>query len=240
MTDQAKQRIPWNKGHTKHTHLSVLKISKTLASKPKSNFANWQENHKKTYANVAADADLAELYGIILGDGHIERLARTERLIISCNADHHEQIQHVSDIVGRVFQRQPKIRRRKSCHCHDVYLYEKYISDRLSFPTGRKSVHDLRIPDWIKKEENYLLRCLKGLFETDGNWTIDINNYTNVISFRNNLQGLLDDVFEALKRLGFHPQRRRLDVRLARKQEVLDFVDKTRFMRHSNSGVIQR
>jgi hypothetical protein len=67
------------------------------------------------------------------------------------------------------------------------------------------------------------VQCLKGLFETDGDFTIDLKNSTYVIKFSNRSQSLLDDVHKALIVFGYHPQRRKLDIRLARKKEAFDF-----------------
>lgn len=225
-------KVPWNKGYTKDTHPSVLNISHTLASKPRSNFYEWQQKNKVTYPNFKKNVALAELYGTILGDGCIEILPRTEKITISFNFKEKKHIEHVKKLLKQIFQKEPKIRHRKTCKCTDVYIYQKYISERLNFPSGIKLNHDLRIPKWIKNNHRHLLVCLKGLFETDGCWTIDKSNYTSVISFRNNLQGLLDDVFTALVKLGFHPQRRKLDVRLARKKEVKEFADLISFRKY--------
>lgn len=79
-------KAPWNKSHTKFTHPSVLKISKTLASKSRSNFYKFQQRNKPIYHFLRRGVSLAELYGAILGDGCIEKFPRTESLIISFNS----------------------------------------------------------------------------------------------------------------------------------------------------------
>lgn len=131
-------KTPWNKGFTKHSHPSILKISNTLISRPKSNFHDWQQARKKTYAPLRHNVELAELYGITLGDGYVEKLERTQRLIISFNSKEKERIERTVSIVGRIFGVKPKVRNRKACNCSDVYFYEKNISERLKFPTGKK------------------------------------------------------------------------------------------------------
>ncbi len=229
MTSSSSKRRPWNKGHTKESHPSVLKISRTLSSQPKSNFDEWQQKNRKSYPEFTKDETLAELYGTILGDGFIERHPRTERLIISFNAEEIAHIDRIKGILTHIFGKTPSLRCRNDSNCTDLSLYEKHIAKRLSLPLGKKAHHELRIPSWIWEKKDYLLACLKGLFESDGCWTIDKNNYTSVISFRNNQQHLLDDVYNALIRLGYNPQRRKLDVRLARKAEVSSFIEKIQF-----------
>jgi intein/homing endonuclease len=227
-----KKRVPWNKGHTKDSHPSVRKIAHTLAAKPRSNFYEYQKRNKVSYPPLEHSSKLAELYGTVLGDGYIEQFPRTERLIISFNSKEKDHIEHIKGIVQDIFFKTPVKRHRKRAQCTDIYIYQNSISSRLKFPTGKKSKHELHIPIWIKNNRKYLLSCLKGLFESDGNWTIDKGNYTNVISFRNNQQHLLDDVYESLTTLGFHPQRRKLDVRLARKAEVHRFAGMIGFRKY--------
>lgn len=76
------------------------------------------------------------------------------------------------------------------------------------------------------------VNCLKGLFGTDGDWTVDRKNYTNVIKFTNYSDTLLEDVFVCLQRLGYHPQQRQHDVRLARHLEVERFVRWIKFRQY--------
>jgi hypothetical protein len=226
----------WNSGHTKFTHPSVLQISKTMAAKPRSNFWRWQIAHRPQYAALRHGEDLAEFYGTMLGDGCIERFARTEKLMISFNRKEREHIEHVRRMIWRLFRKEPKLRVRNDQQCDDLYLYQKHIAQRLVFPIGEKLRHRLHIPLWIQRRQTFLRRCLKGLFETDGDWTTAPENYTSVIKFTNRSQSLLDDVFACLQRLGYHPQRRQYDVRLARHAEVERFANWIAFRRYGRRG----
>jgi len=99
------------------------------------------------------------------------------------------------------------------------------LSKRLDFPTGIKLKKPLRIPKWIFSSRRFLTSCLKGLFETDGDFVIDSKHLTYVIKFNNRSQSLLDDVCQALVGLGYHPQRRKIDIRLAKKKEAFAFAE---------------
>lgn len=215
---------PWNKGKTKFTDVRVMNTSKTLAAKQHSNFWNWQQRHRVSYKPLKRGKDLAELYGTLLGDGCIERGKRTDKLTISFNRKEQAHIAHVEKIINKLFCKAPTIRVRKQSRCDDVYLYQKFIQQRLRFPYGKKLLHPLKIPHWIMNNREYIRLCLKGLFETDGDHHIDQSNHTNVMKFTNLSQILLDDVVASLQRLGYHPQRRQGDVRLARHHEVEKFV----------------
>ena len=79
-----KTKRPWNKGYTKFTHPSLMKTSKTFIAKPKNNFYNWQIKNRKKYKPLRKSCNLAELIGVILGDGHIEKFPRTEKTKRNC------------------------------------------------------------------------------------------------------------------------------------------------------------
>jgi len=76
--------IPWNKGQTKDTHPSLAKLARTMAVRR--NFDSWNEKRRKSIDyNIKRSGDLAELIGIILGDGNLTNLPRTEQLRVVCN-----------------------------------------------------------------------------------------------------------------------------------------------------------
>ena len=225
--------IPWNKGLTKDINNSLLKISNALKGKEKSNFWCWQQKNKVEYKKLKHSEDLAEFFGTMLGDGCIEKLERTEKITVSFNRKEQDHLKHVFEIIFRLFNKNPSIRIRKNSQCDDLYIYQKKLSKRLKFPCGRKLDHELKIPKWIKSNKQYLKKCLKGLFETDGDWFIDKKYNTNVIKFTNHSDSLLDDINISLINLGYHPQRRKYDVRLARREEVYKFVDWISFRKYS-------
>lgn len=223
----------WNKGLTKLTNPSLLKTSITLASKKKSNFWKWQEENKVKYSKLVYSEELAEFYGTMLGDGCMEKFPRTDKITISFNRKEQDHLQHVFKIIFLLFNKEPKIRIRKACKCDDLYFYQKNLSSRLKFSYGNKLNNNLVIPQWIKDDILYTCHCLKGLFETDGDWFIDEKYDTNVIKFTNHSVSLLNDLYSVLINLGYHPQLRKTDVRLARRKEVYEFVDWIQFRKYS-------
>lgn len=224
---------PWNKGLNKFTSPSLLKTSITLAGKKRSNFWQWQQSHKLKYSKLRPSSTLAEFYGTMLGDGCLEKFPRTDKLTISFNRKEQAHLQHVAKMMTRLFRKAPSVRVRKNSLCDDLYLYQKYLASRLDFPYGTKLLHRLAVPQWMRQNQLYLKHCLKGLFETDGNWSIDKKHKTNVIKFTNHSDSLLDDLHEILINIGYHPQRRQYDVRLARNKEVYRFADWIKFRKYS-------
>ena len=220
---------PWNTGQTKESHPSLLRLSQRLKLQREWNFTKWQEETKKQrlshYKELSKDKNLAELIGIILGDGNLNKHPRTENLRITCNSKDTGYIKHISRLIKRVFCKPPSIRKRNDVNAVSLDLYQCKISERLSLPCGDKIKNNIGIPSWIFLNKKYILKCLKGLFETDGCFHVDANNYTRIIEFKNNCKKLREDVYNCLIKLGFKPQFGHNYIRLAKRNEVYRFKE---------------
>ena len=70
-----------------------------------------------------------------------------------------------------------------------------------------------------------MMNCLKGLFDTDGHFRENPENYLYAIELKNLCKHILQDAYKMLQLLGYSPQLGKVYVRLARKKEVYDFVE---------------
>ena len=221
--------MPWKNGETKATNLSLLKLSNTLRIKEKWNFSKWQKERKRQqiiqYKELLKCDNLAELTGIILGDGNLYKHSRTENLRVICNSKDTAYIQHIADLITEIFRKTPSIIKRKNENATVVCLYQCKISKRLGLPYGNKIKNNVGVPHWILLNKDYMRRCLKGLFETDGCFHEDIKNYTRCMEFKNNCARLRKDAYNILLKLGFNPQLGTNYVRLARRNEVYRFKE---------------
>lgn len=220
----------WNKGLTKYNSRGLAIIAEQR--KKINNFAAWQATHPVRYALFGHSRDLAELYGTMLGDGCIEKLPRTEKLSVAFNVKEIEHIKHVKKIILRIFLKTPSERKLKGKSCVQVYIYQRYISERLKFPTGVKKYHELRIPRWIKENKRFLISCLKGLFETDGSWIIDPKYNTNVMNYVSIHENLLNDIRDEICKLGFCARRTIKRVTLNRRAETEKFAKLIKFRQY--------
>ena len=106
-------RTSWNKGQTKYTNSSVKKISDTMKLRKTNNFKVWMDKMKaegkikSEYLPLKKDGDLAELMGVVLGDGHIWRYERTEELSIFSNANNPGFIKRYARLLEKVFDKKP-------------------------------------------------------------------------------------------------------------------------------------
>lgn len=217
---------PWNKGLTKQTSDSVLCISNTMRRKKIDNFAKWREKAKEeglikgSYDPFVRDEKLAELLGVVLGDGYIGAHSRTECLRIVSNSNNQGFIERYEKLVTDIFKKKPTVKKRKNSDATDIVLYEKHIAKRLGLETGAKTHRPFLLPSWIKKNKQYKISFLRGLYETDGYIGHHEPTYTHKFVFYNINECLLDLVCKLLYELGFHPHRSKTCIQVSRKVEV--------------------
>lgn len=216
----------WNKGLTKETDVSVRKISETMRNRSIDNFFAWREEMKQegkiksTYPSFKKDGNLAELLGVILGDGNICKFPRTEALRIVGNSNNPGYVNRYAKIVELVFKKKPSVAKRKDANAYNITIYQKKISKRLNIPTGSKRDLKIVVPKWILTKEKYICRYLRGLYESDGCYCVHEPTYTHKFIFTNMNQSLLNVVYNLLKRLGLHPHMTKYNVQISRKAEV--------------------
>lgn len=234
-----KRPPPWCKGYTKETHPSVLKISKTFKKNGIDNFAKWRKKMIKQgwikiyYPPLQRSGDLAELIGVILGDGYIGKFPRTESLTISSNSNNIGFIKRYTRLLEKIFGKKPsRGQNEKSKNCIRIRVYQKKISKRLGISTGPRKNQNIKIPQWILKNKEYLKRYLRGLYEAEGSFCAHKPTYTYKFLFSNRNESLLENVYQALKILGFHPHRSKYKVQISKKEEVYKIKDLIKFRQY--------
>ena len=231
-----KRPSPWSAGQTKYTHPSLKKIS--AARKKVDNFAKWRKKAKKlgkipsSYPPFKRNEHLACLIGLVLGDGHIDKFPRTEKLTISLGTDKPDLIDFGIMLIKKVFNKEPSINRPINVNVVRISIYQKLISKRLGVPSENRRWSKKGIPQWTKRKKGYLLACLKGLYDAEGSLCIHLPTCTYNFAFSNSNPKLLEDVKLSLVRLGLHPEIRPLAIRLRRRNEVEYFSDLIKFRKY--------
>lgn len=231
-------RTSWNKGLTKETNKSVRKISLSMKKQKIDNFSVWRNKMKKSglmkseYRGFKRNGDLAELVGVILGDGHIESFPRTERLLIFSNTNNTGFIKRYTNMVSKIFQKDPAVSNLRTSNCTRISIYQKNISKRLCIPTGARLKINFSVPKWILKEKDFVLRYLRGLYEAEGSFSVHKSTYTHKIFFANSNLSLEKIVYRLVKNLGFHPNLSGSKVQISRKKEVYDFIKLISFRKY--------
>lgn len=182
--------------------------------------------------------ELAELCGIILGDGHLEapqkdNKNRSYALKIAGHLEEDENYlsDYVSGMIQRLFNEKPSIKRAEKYTTLFLVLHGKKIIEFFNskgLKSGNKKYNNQGIPAWIKNDKNYLLSCVKGLIDTDGSIHRMSKQNKNIrINYTSYIPRLLTDFREAIIALGFNPSKiiRERQIFLSRKEEVARYFD---------------
>jgi len=174
---------------------------------------------KSSYPALKQSGNLAELIGVILGDGNIFKFPRTEGLTIASNAKNKGFIRRYSLLIEKIFSKKATIGKPYG-GCVKIRIYEKNISKRMGLPSGSKRKINFQTPNWILKNKEYLIRYLRGLYEAEGSFCIHKPTYTYKFLFSNRNKSLLKNVYRGVKILGFHPHESKYKIQVSKKEEV--------------------
>lgn len=119
------------------------------------------------------EEDLAEMIGIILGDGHISDSQNHYRLSIAFNPEEKNYIEYVKNLMEKIFKVIPQYceRIRPGRNSARLRITRKEIVSFLlskGLKAGNKVKNQIGVPEWIKENSKYRVACLRGLLDTDG------------------------------------------------------------------------
>lgn len=195
-----------------------------------------QCNLRKKISKPRNSAELAELCGILLGDGGINS---NNQAVISLHKEHDRKYAEIiRQSAKSLFAIEPTVypRRRKNVIevvLTGVNIIEFLLSKGLS--KGNKVKHQVDVPLWIKKRLDFSTSCLRGLIDTDGGvyyhrHSIQGHQFSNLgLQFSNRSKPLLQFVQNTLLALGFTPKIDSRYVSLYKEDEVFRYVKQVRF-----------
>ena len=178
--------------------------------------------------------ELAEFYGIMLGDGNLNKTKAYKvgtymiRIVGDLNKDKEYLLGYVKQLIEELFKIKVRVGRFKS-NAMFIEAHSKELVNFLEskgFKSGNKIKNKLQIPLWIKQNPEYLSLCLRGLYDTDGSVYKLTNQNCHQIDFCNKNQYLLEDVRESLICLGIYPSKisKRKDIYITKKEEIRKFL----------------
>lgn len=187
--------------------------------------------YSKQIQEPKESVELAEFFGIALGDGGLTKSQLTIYLNSEIDKDY---AQYVARLILELFKIQPKIYKH---HKHKMLKVSvsgvnlvKYLTLK-GLSTGNKVRLQVGVPEWIWSDPEYIKACLRGLIDTDGSFILhryQVNGREYAyprISFSNRSEPILDFVNEGLKKLGFHPKRSyNFEVALFNQAEVKQYL----------------
>lgn len=182
--------------------------------------------------------ELAELVGIILGDGNIHLFKRGKKIgtyaLRICghrNYDFDYLTNFVASLLQKLFHIKPKFFIPKSSNALLVNIYSKELAVFLSeigLKIGNKIVNHSEIPPWVRENHIFLQACLRGLIDTDGSVFRMSKRDPNLIriAFKSHNPILLRQVREAFMQLGYNPSNitNNNAIYLSRQDEVKRYI----------------
>lgn len=203
--------------------LNSLKTHKLLNT----DFQLLEKIHKPKKSN-----ELAELVGIMLGDGNISKYQVKVFLNL---IDDIEYAEYVSKLFNFLFKVNSSIYKFPKHTTAEVVVSRKKLVkflNSLGLPIGNKIRQKINIPSWIKDNPDFRKWCIRGLFDTDGcvyadRHSIDNKNYSSLnLAITSASTNLLLGVSNILKEEGFSPTFSGISVRLRKSEQVVRFFDK--------------
>ncbi len=189
---------------------------------------------KRKLVNIPNQSrELAELFGILLGDGHLRK--GRFGITLSKLVDKEYSV-YVSNLVKSLFGINPHVFVRAN------YIQIDFISIEVSeflvrngLKTGSKVKNQVDVPLWIKNSEIYSQACLRGMVDTDGSVYFDKHkikgkHYSSIcIDFTNHSNPLLNFVKEFLFLNNYSITRSLWNVRLRRRNDVQRYFNEIGF-----------
>ncbi|MDO8628472.1 MAG: LAGLIDADG family homing endonuclease [Nanoarchaeota archaeon] len=171
------------------------------------------------------DESLAELLGILAGDGHIS--AKNYEVNVAghkfLDKEYHKE--HVALLFFDIFGLSVRFKECLIKKARHLRVYSKelafYLSNNFGLPLGKKLGH-LHIPSMLFDNLVFLKCFLRGLFDTDGS-IYKRRKRDLVVSIISKDTVFLSEVASALSLLGFHPSVSGKNLYLYRHAEVERF-----------------
>ena len=172
---------------------------------------------------------LAEFIGIIIGDGGLTYHQVTVTLNKKTDALYGEWIcGMVKGLFGLDVIRRLRADNTLQLTITGINLVE-YLLDK-GLNRGNKIKNKIRIPGWIRKNREYSLSCVRGLFDTDGCVYIDKHIYKKKIykniclDFTSASPALINDVYYILTHEGLNFKKYGKSIKLRKEDEIKKYI----------------
>lgn len=163
---------------------------------------------KRNYLNKRKDifiprkytADLAEFFGIMLGDGKLSHF----QIAVTLGSKEESYALYVVGLMEKNFKVRPKISIRKNGY-QTVYFGSVELSGWLKREglVYNKAKSQVDVPKWIFNNKDFMKRFIRGFFDTDG--SVYKLKFGNQISFTNRSIPILKSLRKILIELEYKP-----------------------------------
>lgn len=202
-----KNSIYSNKTINKNQLENICKVLKIKTPNLKEYKFNQEENFgiyhytpKVRFKGISKE--LAEFIGIMLGDGGIYQ----NQITIVIDSRDSLLKNHIKRLFRNLFKLELHEYKQKNQNALKLYRCNKAIVKillRYGLKRGNKVKNEIKIPSWIKLDNDYTVKCLRGLILTDGCVYYSKRDRQTYVKFTNNCKNLLEDFQEAANKIGF-------------------------------------
>lgn len=201
---------------------------------------------KETKILCKKSVELAEIIGIILGDGSIFTIPEKSIYQVHVAGNLNDEKEYLMEHVKPLFEKIFKIKMNTKIAKNGIYVWKQskdlvYTLNFYGLSSGNKKTNNAKIPDWIMDNKTYLKACIRGIFDTDG--CVYPKNKTNLypnIWISSAIPSLRESITNGLKKLDLNLSQwrdSRNDASLRRRDEVFKFFNVISF---NNSKHIKR
>ncbi len=184
---------------------------------------NIREKIKKIIKIPEKNENLAEILGVILGDGHLER----KTLTITGNSNEIEHYNYLKKNIKSMFNLDSVILKLKNQNAIQLKIYSIELINFLmnnSFILGNKIKNKESLPPWVFEKEEFIYGALRGLFDSDGGIYQKQKKYKRVIiEFQTDSPYIRENIFKMLKKIGFTPSKSSGNIRIQNQKEIYKF-----------------
>ena len=176
----------------------------------------YQINQYKIYQIILVNdltnrkEELAELVGIILGDGslYINKKYKIYQFVITGHIQHDREYfeTFILPMLERNFGKKFKFKFARKTNGIRIRSQNKSVIKKiveLGIPIGNKLKNNVRIPDWIFSDKKLLRACIRGLIDTDGFVANITGRNYSYIWFSSQISALQESFSKAMNILGF-------------------------------------
>ncbi len=195
------------------------------------------KGNTKNIAIPNRSRELAEFYGIMLGDGNLTKIKAYKlgtyqiRIVGDSRYDKDYLTYYVTQLIEKLFDIKVKLSKQKKQNAITLTSSGKKVVEFLEnqgFKSGDKIKNKLNIPSWIKENEVFLKACIRGIFDTDGSVYKLPKQNVHQITLTNHNKILLKEAREALISLNIKASK----ISNGRKFYITKKSELRRFLKH--------
>jgi len=158
-------------------------------------------------------SNLSEMVGIILGDGNLYYNEKQHKYLLRISSNTEEEIEYrlyVADFMQKIFKISPRIVDKRDRKGTDLIIQKKEIVEQLiknGLRAGNKVKNQVNVPFWIFEKKEYIIACLRGLFDTDGSIYLRNTQKTFGLNFKNGSLPLVNNFKDMCESLNIKTQK---------------------------------